>query len=149
MSVKTMFDRVAQTLEQQLPTGVHGVYVLEAPETVPTYGASGQVFPYLIIGLSPGSPIDDKPVSGLIGGEAVETWFTITTVTAAPLTTLELTEQVATILTDLEHGDGTTIRPDTIYNRATTQLTDSTVRPHRYYTVTRWGTTTTMKGKIL
>lgn len=97
---------------------------------------------YIVIWPAPGTPVDDRAVTNLMGTEATALDFQVTAVADSPGNLLLLMQDVTAALTEVIIG-GHLVRPDVITNRAVRPFRDETLRPVRHYMATTWHTTLT------
>lgn len=105
----------------------------------PDYPEGHMIHPYVIIWPTPGTALDERLVDGRMGQEATDISFQATAAGPDPLSTMQVTADLAAALQDTVIG-GSIIRADTIANREARPIADDTVRPVRYYTATTWQT---------
>lgn len=134
MTPRAFFETLQEHVDALTPD-----HVLVEVGKAPPYRQDENFHPYVILWPAPGTPLDDRTVTGMLGQDATDLTFQVTVAAPDSLTLLSAMQDVTHALTDTRIG-GNIIRPDSIANRAAHPLKDESLRPIRHYVATTWET---------
>ena len=139
MTPRAFFETLQEHVDALTPK-----HVLVGVGEAPPYRQDENFHPYVILWPSPGTPLDERTVTGRMGGEASDLTFQVTVAAPDNMALLSAAQDVTDALTDTRI-EGSIIRPDSVFNRAARPLKDDSLRPVRHYMVTTWGTQLTRR----